>query len=1378
MPYILDASSTGEAVDFGPSTLSAAASIADPMTHLTVVRQGRNVGFRSDVAGGKMLQARKRGASKLCFFNVNFGINEQWETMDEPKRRSGDDEWVSTTMRLRNRRLPLFVLTVEVMRVPPEMREGGGGGGEAAAWRGQDLTKTPGGMGRGGVPDSPDTHQVNVSTTPSDVSAVSDDDDDDEGGVSSNPVMKMVAYHEKTIAKETKENMSRSGSRSSLDQSAKSQSQPQLQPRPQPHQRLMTPGGPDSPAPGSSVGTPPGRPPPGHKRDVSGEEQGNALRSMSGVLIKEWSAFVLKEVRARKEVERQMLALREEMQSMGSHIRMEMQVNRQEWIGDAAFYGSQVRKVYEEQAALRDKVVIFARRTFARRQLMSVMARWGAYTLKSKIKRVAFRRGMARMIRVRESAPFHTWRQNAINQAHLRRMLVRVSANNYRRVGVTTIRAWHNCIKVMKARRADARAMQMRRANRAGRRALTSWRLNARRGREKHVMKCIMSRAANKLYRRTLSAAFDGWLVKTEKRRRLREIAVTAVTRRARLCVESSFYPWRHLSRVKRRRRKGLSALVLRLLGRQLSASFTQWKLETKRRRARERVVRVIAMRVSRGCLRNAFTLWASTSRSMQTKRNRVHDFNRYIVAKMTSATTAKAFSSWRTATLVKRESVKKACVFVRRTLNRIVAAAFTGWATHTVTMLAARDNAVLFTVRVMRFAAHKAFQRWHEASRDLRSRRVAITVMIRRWSETTLRSALRGWSERVKTVRVQRARVSSLIWRMQYRYGTVAFNAWYATTQRQQRVRELATKVRAPIAHRALNAAFKGWSHSVASHKERVARARRIVVRMRRVRESSTLAAWRFAVDAMTKNRAAARRVAVRMTRVKLYSALNAWIDATTVSRITLARNARVHRWQSRYARAQTVACLDAWHKEAERSASFRRRANRALSRIRLSVVSRAMNCWTEKVQDSKRHGRLMEKSATFFMNNSVRAVLLTWRRNAIEIRRQRVLLRVAMRQLGASETRRCLKVWQERTRRRREESRGARRALMCWRRGRLGATWRRWMSQVQSSRVARHLGEQISKVRSAAGDRDVKRRAWIAWTRYVDEYRRMSNLMAKAYANQQRLWKQSAWNSWIGFLERMEARRDTVSRNVTSKRTVMKWFLDWYWQAFEGDINSAISLITGNCDDVIGEVYGEDRRGTKENGPGVFQQWQMLGGALEAFAAPVGRAVAGGETESAVKQVASKWQQQTQQQHHRSMMMMTTTQGSVSDGGGDDESGGGSPRTPYTPFTPGVRGGGDASFASASDETFSSPAGGTTGGGGGGGGGGGRGGRGGRRLRLEETPGGGEFIPFSGGLRLDDDDVSVDGSAGGGGGDTPMSEARRAWTSAVKLMDDHEVE
>ena len=38
------------------------------------------------------------------------------------------------------------------------------------------------------------------------------------------------------------------------------------------------------------------------------------------------------------------------------------------------------------------------------------------------------------------------------------------------------------------------------------------------------------------------------------------------------------------------------------------------------------------------------------------------------------------------------------------------------------------------------------------------------------------------------------------------------------------------------------------------------------------------------------------------------------------------------------------------------------------------------------------------------------------------------------------------------------------------------------------------------------------------------------------------------------------MEARREALKRCVTSKRMLTNWFLDWYWQAFEGDISSAL--------------------------------------------------------------------------------------------------------------------------------------------------------------------------------------------------------------------------
>ena len=73
-----------EVYEFAPTHVEEGMSIADPSTHLVVLKQGRWLGFRSTAAGGRLLQARKRGPSKLCLFNHNFGIFEQWETDDEP----------------------------------------------------------------------------------------------------------------------------------------------------------------------------------------------------------------------------------------------------------------------------------------------------------------------------------------------------------------------------------------------------------------------------------------------------------------------------------------------------------------------------------------------------------------------------------------------------------------------------------------------------------------------------------------------------------------------------------------------------------------------------------------------------------------------------------------------------------------------------------------------------------------------------------------------------------------------------------------------------------------------------------------------------------------------------------------------------------------------------------------------------------------------------------------------------------------------------------------------------------------------------------------------------------------------------------------------
>ena len=147
-------------------------------------------------------------------------------------------------------------------------------------------------------------------------------------------------------------------------------------------------------------------------------------------------------------------------------------------------------------------------------------------------------------------------------------------------------------------------------------------------------------------------------------------------------------------------------------------------------------------------------------------------------------------------------------------------------------------------------------------------------------------------------------------------------------------------------------------------------------------------------------------------------------------------------------------------------------------------------------------------------------------------------------------------------------------------WTKGQLGQAWRKWLSHIDRARVAMRLARHQHQMRQAVYREKSSRVHFTLWKEWCREYRRLANLVQKAYVKSQRLYKQSVFNQWREFLAEIDRRKETVSRAVTSKRLLTSWFLDWYWQAFEGDISSALGLITGNTDAVIEQVYGEDRR------------------------------------------------------------------------------------------------------------------------------------------------------------------------------------------------------
>jgi len=406
---------------------------------------------------------------------------------------------------------------------------------------------------------------------------------------------------------------------------------------------------------------------------------------MAGVLIKEWSAFVLKEVRARKEVEREMLALREDMRSLALNVRGEINVTRQEWISDASFYGSEVRAVYEGVARQRVKVAAMAARVAARMLVTRTMRVWHSAVAAAKARRAVCALAERTTVQGRARKALATWTRHARSLVTQRWVTRRVVSHLTKRVSSSALRSWRQTVALNRRQRV------------------------------------VLQRAVARLHRRAILAAFEGWWGGASERRRLEVICLRMTARWQRCNLTAAVNTWFNLAHGKVQRRSRLSSLVLRVLGRQLHSAFLTWEAGVKQRRRERHLLRIVGDKVMRGSMRSAFRAWAGRSEraGAGSRARRVVELARRIAAKWGSRWLALGFERWRARTATMRGVRVKARALLWRAQWRTAVAAFTAWATLTLAVIAATDSGALFAVRMMRSNAFKALRRWREVGPD-----------------------------------------------------------------------------------------------------------------------------------------------------------------------------------------------------------------------------------------------------------------------------------------------------------------------------------------------------------------------------------------------------------------------------------------------------------------------------------------------------------------------------------------------------------------------------------------------------------------------------------------------------------------------------------
>jgi protein SFI1 len=137
-----------------------------------------------------------------------------------------------------------------------------------------------------------------------------------------------------------------------------------------------------------------------------------------------------------------------------------------------------------------------------------------------------------------------------------------------------------------------------------------------------------------------------------------------------------------------------------------------------------------------------------------------------------------------------------------------------------------------------------------------------------------------------------------------------------------------------------------------------------------------------------------------------------------------------------------------------------------------------------------------------------------------------------------------------------------------------RLVSAFNAWRADADAARGARRATREADATRRR-GDRRVAATALFAWRaeheKLAHARRIVRNRAARITANVAR----ECVRTWIDVVEKKKAEVANLKKCLTRKRVAQKWFLRWYWDAFDNDIQDALANILGTTESTMHDVY-----------------------------------------------------------------------------------------------------------------------------------------------------------------------------------------------------------
>lgn len=750
---------------------------------------------------------------------------------------------------------------------------------------------------------------------------------------------------------------------------------------------------------------------------------------------------------------------------------------------------------------------------------------WSSVAHRSIDVRRAVSRENARFGRNIRNSCFSKWKFFTDSNVGLRKLAMRTFALTESAKQSTTFRAWRHLVSEKK------RATQVKLTK-----VLTSW---TRRGVSKAFnawcdtwqtqkrQRALLHRIGIRLRSRHVSLAFAKWFDLTSDAKTARVLISKISTRIQRREVASAFAAWAYFLDETKRITVLLGKALGRMQSQQIAMAFGRWVEKVEDSQMEVHNLNKAVKHSVNSSTRCFFVAWKYDASHASRQRK----LTKRALMKFTHRHLSSSFETWRSTTQFNKRARGVVQRVLERWKRRALVASFDSWRSETVEAKQYRHKLQIFFNRYSRLTLSSAFDGWVEGVVKLRRSRVLLTKAVSKWQRGVLSSAFDTWFDAMTKTRARRVKMATVVKRWTSRDLSKAFTRWQRLHQIETEGRSVLVKASVVrLLGRRRGDAFRGWKRRVSDIKSARKKVGVVIERWTRLKVSSAFDGWRTSVANKIRKRYITHAAVGRWTHQMVGGAFGAWLDAMLSTRLsTELANRAIRKLTNR----TLLAAFNAWVRNSELSMIHTQKLQIIIQRWRSRDVASSFDRWYDFLTEQKRLRVLALKVVRRIKKMELASAFETW---CTSVETSRKLTGIVNRIL-------------QRT---------------------TATAFNTWVDGVDNANKQKVVLSRVEGMASKLSAR-LKSSTFREWHQLQKKQKHGMTLCRNMLARVYRANKRDAWEQWSAEVKHTKDERDNLKKCLTRKRVAQRWFLRWYWDAFDSDIQVALANILGASENAM---------------------------------------------------------------------------------------------------------------------------------------------------------------------------------------------------------------